>query len=555
MNSQIPMLRRKKPGPFFTQKFYLKRGLIPFLAFCLLFGLSLLYAEENNPLTALSKQIMDAKTSQELYAPFESLKEYYFKDNKYSEFVDYLRSLDQKKKGLEPFIDYYIALARYQQLKYLEDKQLWDEYFSQGNNYRDDLTQAGLKAVAGTPPSDPLHVYAQLVLWQFHKDQQDAFEEGSLSDLMTSALDYAAANQDLRPIKQAADKFSVYGEKGKAKELYKIYAQKLISSGKNEEDLANSALAFYKENNVELAENIYDAYIDGISKSSPKEKLASILADIAHSFAYKDQGPSDPSYAEKIFKKMEELAGKDSFDQGLMYLRAFNLEKAKDYPLAKDMYVDLTLRFPQSPHYDEAVFKAGLISAYVLRDINAARGYFEKLTARESGFSPQAISSLYQLGLLSQWENDTAAAKDYYNKLVEIAKDGFPGTTALARERLKEIEEGKPVEYNLKTFLDLSFKKENLSFDMSKLNILLRPYKARMSENVSVSSTAYTAPTGCMQVELQYLWSGDLGKAKPSISQPSFDTSYISAGTKEVNLVVVSPTGTIDRAFDIVDVQ
>jgi hypothetical protein len=56
-----------------------------------------------------------------------------------------------------------------------------------------------------------------------------------------------------------------------------------------------------------------------------------------------------------------------------------------------------------------------------------------------------------------------------------------------------------------------------------------------------------------MQVELQYLWSGHLGENKPSTSQSSFETSYTTAGTKEINLVVVSPTGVIDRTLDMVD--
>ncbi|MFH1457956.1 MAG: hypothetical protein ABIG31_02170 [Candidatus Omnitrophota bacterium] len=496
---------------------------------------------------------MEAKAPQDYYAPFEGIKSFYFKNNKYSDFVEYLKSLGQKKKAAEPFIQYYIALARYHHLKYLEEKQLWDEYFSQGNTYRDELTQGSLKAIEATFAHEPVHIYARLVLWQFHKDQQDAFEEGALSDLMVAAVDYSATASDFKALKDVADKFFSYKELGKSKQLYKIYAQKLITSDMGDAALENAASGFYKEGNLELAENIYDAYIDRAFKTKPQEELVSVLTDIARAFVYKDEGQSDPLYAEKIFKRLEEKAGKEIFGQELMYLRGFNLEKAKEYPEAKGAYDAMVLRFPQSPRHDEVIFKAGLISVYVLRDKNKARGYFEKLAEREKDFTPQAASALYQLGLLSQWELDTAAARDYYNKLLEVAAGNFSDTAALAKERLKEIEESRPLEYNLKTFLDLSLEKENAVYDMSKIDLRSRPYQVKKKQNVSIVSTAYTAPTGCMQVELQYLWSGHLGKEKPSASQATFDTSYSSSGTKEINLIILSPTGIIDRSLDIVD--
>jgi len=527
-----------------------------FRIFTIIFSLSFIansFAQEDNKLVALSKQIIESKTSQDLYAPFESLKVFYFKDNKYSEFVDFLKSLEQKKKTLGPFVNYYIALSRYTQLKYLEEKQLWDEYFAQGNNYRDELTQSAQNAISGTTPKDAPNIYSRLILWQFHKNQQDAFLENSLSDLMASVLEYSKSASGPEPIKEVADKLLSYQEKGKSKELYKLYAEKLLSSGINDEGLSIAASGFYKEGNLELAQNIYDVYIDRITKSLPKEKSIPVLIDITKSFAYKDDGSSDAVYAEKIFSKIEELSGKGVFDQELMYLRAFNLEKAKDYPKAKDVYNDLILKFPETSHSDEAVYKEGVICTYVLKDINQGRIYFEKL-AQKTTPSSQVISSLYQLGLLSQWENDFDKAKSYYNKLIEQAAANFADTVTLARQRLKEIEEAKPLEYNLKTFIDVSLKKEYSTFDMTKLDLKAHPYSSKIDTSVSINSTAYTAPTGCMQVELQYLWSGDLGTNQPSVNQPSFDTTYTSKGTKEINLIVVSPTGIIDRSFDLVDV-
>jgi len=522
-------------------------------------------AQEDNKLVALTKQIIEAKTNEELYPALEELKNLYLKENKYNDFVDFLDSLAKQKNTLEAAVNYYIAYSRCLQLKYLEEVQSWDEYFSQGNNYRDQITASLQKTIDSTTAKDALHINGRLLLWQFHKGQQDVFSEQALSDLLNSVLEYSKEAKEVKPIKEAADKLLVYGEKGKSKELYKIYVSKIVTSDIKDVELNTIALGSYNEGNLDLAEEIYDVYIERIQKSLAKEKLTPLLIDIAKLFYYNDERPSDALYAEKIFKKIEEVGTKEAFDEELIYLRAFNLEKAKEYPKAKDIYLDLVQRYPQTLHRGEADFKEGIIYTYILRDIKTGKSYFEKLalsanpepveeSAQKETPSPQVISSLYQLGLLSQWEEDLVKAKEYYDKLVEEAKDGFAETVTLAKERLKEIQEAKPLEYNLKTFLDVSLKDEYTTLDTSKLDLRARPYKTKRDAEVSINSTPYIAQSGCLQVELQYLWSGHLGKVLPSSDAPSLNTNYMYPGTKEINLVVVSPTGVIDRNIDLVDV-
>ncbi len=533
--------------------------LVFFTGYELLAGSYGLFALEDNKIIDLSKQIIEAKTSAGLYAPFEQLKETYFSGNKYSDFVDLLKSLSEKKDIAEPFIDYYIALSRYSQLKYLEEKQLWEEYFTKGNEYRDELTKDAQKAIDATNAQDPLNIYSRLVLWQFHRDEQDNFADGLLEGLMNSVLEYSKAAKEPRGIvKEAADKLIYYGEKSKARQLYKIYADKIISADITDETLAASALGFYKEGNLELTEMLYDSYIDRIEKTGGKEKLTSILKDLAKDFSYSpaggSEGPKDPAYAEKLFKKMEEALGEGVFDEELMYLRAFNLEKSKENVEAKDAYQNLLKQYTGTKYAEEANFKLGIIDTYILRDIKSARTAFEALIEKEN-ISPQVISSLYQLGLLEQWEEKNEKAKEYYNKLLEKAGASFAQTAALAKERLKEIEESKPLEYNLKTFLDLSLKEENKEFEMTKLDLKSAPYIVKQGETVNIISSVYTAASGCMEVQLQYLWSLDSGDKKPSASQAAFETAYADKGTKVIGLVVVSPEGFIDRSVTIVDVN
>ncbi|MDD5166646.1 MAG: hypothetical protein PHQ57_04595 [Candidatus Omnitrophica bacterium] len=527
--------------------------------FCILiFGFWIsCFAQEGNKLASLTKQIIEAQNNSDLYAPFSELKDIYFKENKYSEFSEFLTSLLAKNKALEPFIDYYTALSRYQQLKYLEEKQNWDEYFSQGNNYRDQVAANLEKTISLTAKKDPLHIYGQLLLWQFHRDQQDAFEEEALLNLMNYVAEYAKDTSDIQPIKLTADQLASYGEKGKSKELYKIFVDKMLASNITEEELSKAALEFYKQANLDLSEVLYDAYIARITKPDNKEKVIPILIDIAKAFSYKDNGPSDMSYAEQIFQKIEELGSDGVFDEALMYLRAYNLEKAKEYRRARDTYLELVKIAPEGAHVDEAEYKVGIIYVYVLKDIKTGKDYFEKLAQKET-LSPQGASALYQLGLLAQWENDFVKAKEYYNKLLERAKEGFPDTVALAKARLKEIDAASPIDYNLQAFLGASLKEDSINIDAAKSNLSASLYAPKKDQETKILSGSYELENGCMQVELQYLWSGELGKITVPSEQlslsPALNTSYADAGTKVINVLIVSPTGAVDRGLVMVDV-
>jgi len=527
-------------------------ALVLFCALC--FGISHSYAQDSKDLTGLSKQVMEAKNNAEAYTIIGKISDIYAKDNKYNECVDFLTSLKKQKPAAASTLNYYIGLTRYNQLKFLEEKQNWDEYFAQGNTYREQLTASLGEAISSSTPKDPVNIYAHLTTWKFHRDQQDTANETALEDLMNAVGSYAKEAKDLIPLRDAAGALSSYDEKAKARQLYKIYADSLLSSGASDIELKSSADNFYKEGNLELAENIYDAYIERLEKAGEKEKLFSVLTELARGFMYNDSGNSDPLYAEKIFGEIDALGVKPGLSEELMYLRAFNLEKAKNFSGAHDAYLALLKIYPETKYADKANFKLGIISAYVLGDIPEAKGYFEKLSAGDKVTS-ETISSLYQLGLFNQWQQDTEKAKGYYSRLLEKAGEGFPETCSLAKDRLAEIGANKEIEYNLKTFLDLSLKPENASFNMTKCAIAASPYAGKKSQATNISASVVTGGSGCMQIQLEYLWSGATGEVKPSSGQAAFATSYSESGTKVVNLVAVSPSGTIDRSMDFVDIE
>jgi len=148
----------------------------------------------------------------------EALKSDYYKDNRYGQFFDFLDSYKSKSSALTPCLDYYKAQARFDQLKYLEEKQSWDEYFAQGNTYRDQIVESAKKAASASACGDGLQLKSLLLLWQFHHDQQDAFAEQSLEDLSNALTECAPAVKDPKAIKEVADKLMAYDEKFKAKQ-------------------------------------------------------------------------------------------------------------------------------------------------------------------------------------------------------------------------------------------------------------------------------------------------------------------------------------------------
>ena len=506
-------------------------------------------------------------------AGIEELKSKYFTLNQYNEFIDALANFKDKDKSIQPCLAYYKALGRYQQLKYLEAKQSWDDYFANGNTYRDQIVENTKKVIDQAASSDPLKLKSMLLVWQFHRDQQDAFSEAALVDLVAELNVYAKETNDLQLIKDTADKFLAYEEKANARLAYKLYVDKLVAS-QTEPQLKKAAAGFYKEGNLELAQGIYDVYIEKISKLPASEKLIQELFEIASLFVYKPegyglasdsqshkpQGLYDMNYAEKIYERIEGLGVKDAFNQGTIYLRAFNLEKLTSYKKAEGLYLQLIQLYPDTKYYDEAVYKIAMINAYAclpdrqaLANLDKARKYFGILTAK-SVFSPQVISSFYQLGLLAQWGGDFTGAKEYYNLLIKNSRDNYASVTAQAKDRLKEIEENKQLSYNLKTFLDLSLKNDSALVETGKLELKVSNYVLEKNQKFTVSSSVNMPQSGCNQVQLQYLWSGDLGGASPEAGEDNFQGVYPDAGTKTVNIIVISPAGAIDRSFIMLDV-
>jgi hypothetical protein len=136
----------------------------------------------------------------------EESKTKYLAANQYNEFVGFLDNFKGKDKVDPLCLKFYKAQARYLQLKYLEEKQSWDDYFANGNTYRQQLVENAQKVIDRADTGNPLRPKARLLLWQFHYDQQDVFAAQALDDLITDVNVYAKEAGDPELVKNIADK-------------------------------------------------------------------------------------------------------------------------------------------------------------------------------------------------------------------------------------------------------------------------------------------------------------------------------------------------------------
>lgn len=536
----------------------MKRSFILFVCIGLVFciGTPRAFSQKPDALSRLSKQALEASTSAQMYSALDALKSVYLAEHRYADFIDFLDSLAGKKKTQKLAIDYFAALTRYEQLLYLEDNQLWDEYFSMGNTYRDDITERAGSVRAAALPGDPAGVYARIVLWRFHQHQQDAFLEESRDDLIAQAASYAASvptEGPLDPVKDAADALLAAGERSRAKQLYRLYVEKIRVQGLTRDQTGSLAQAFLAEGNGDLAQSMYDLYIEDLIKNESAESASAALLDIAGSFVYRPEGVFDMAYAESLFSRAEELGGKGALSEELLYRRAANLQAAGEYEPAKRSFEEILAAYPESRYRTEAGYKVGLITAYILRDRQEARKLFEVVSA-DKGADEYQAASLYHLGLLSQWEGQKQAAEGYYGQVLKSATE-MPSLAALTRKRLEEIEADEDLAYNLKTFLDLTFLPENVRFDRTKVTLTCDPKALAVDEETSVEARPVLGPTGCFQVDVQYMWSGLLGSASVGTTDARFQTSFAEPGVKEIFIVVNSPTGFLDRNLLLIDVE
>ena len=525
---------------------------------------------------------------------WEELSVLYFSQGRYNQLVDFLRKLEGVAvSGCELPLGYHIGLCRYHQLRYLEETRNWPEYFDRGNFYREELFQETLKTVSLCPES-PWAIKAQVINWLEHKAQNDSLGKEAIDKLISLINTYVKQEVEvlnLEVIKEAADVLQREEEPALAKAVYNLYVNRLDGAKTAKEELRLAAESALESGNISLAEIVYERYIDGIKGSFSKEALVKELSVIAEQFSAAGSGRfKDMAYAEKIFTILEDSCGTGCFSDELQYSRAYNLQRLRDYSKAVQEYEKLAKNFPASLRINEAEFKLGVLYTYAPLDISSNRNtknnltgsqkekglhYWQKVIERDSDLI-LVVESLYHKALIGQYAQSFAAALADYSRILERINNNpdFKELTERVFKRQKEIQESKPIEYNLKTFLDVSLKGgEPPGAQTAALDLSAEPFKTTIGKpvnpalshpgelpysgkgGVKFSLNQPQTMTGCLVPELTYLWSGDLGSVYPVPTTPEFSTDYQTKGVKVVNVVVLSGLEPVGSALEMVDVD
>ena len=545
--------------------------------------LSALNAQEAD--TAKLKQLEEQvlANSKENVPALEELAGLYFAGGRYNQFADFLGKLAKDSlQDCSAAAGYYLALCRYHQLRHLEEAQDWQEYFDKGASYREELFRQ-TQDIALNCPNSPFAIRAQIINWLEHKARNDGEREDSLNKVISLINGYVkqARLEDIEVIKEAADALAREKETTFSRAAYNLYVNRMIAKEVSIDKLRHSAQEALTQGNLELSEAIYERYLQLIASFFSKDKFAAELIGLANKFAAgtpEGDGAAsnsrshskslDPQYAERIFSALEDYSGADYFSQELQYLRAYNLERMKEYSKCALEYEELVTRFPAGQravvgppiaqaagaYTDKAEFKLGLIYTYILGQKEKGLASWQKVIERNSSLN-YVLESLYHQGLISQYEGKVDQAKAGYEKIVQLIgeKADFKGLEQRVSLRQKEMQELKEIEYNLKMFLDSSLKEGTLN--QSPLELLASPLKADIQEAVKFSSQQPVLQTGCLAPELTYLWSGDLGDVSPVPVEPEFISRYQSSGVKAVNLVVLTPAGVVGSCLEMVEVE
>jgi tetratricopeptide (TPR) repeat protein len=483
------------------------------------------------------------------------LSKIYLTNHLYADFMDALRKLEKvKRPECELAVGYYIGLCRYHQLRYLEETKNWQEYFDSGNAYRQELFTETERIVKMCPDTE-FGLRSQALNWLQHKVQNDAQAEDSLNKL-TQMIQSYSQKEDFDPdvVKEVADTFSAQDEPSAAKSAYNIYVKGLLAKENPPERLRSIAESSLSKGNIDLAQILYERYIELIKVSLTKDNLAKELIAIIKQFATDgwSQG-EDPLYAEKTFGVLEGSCGRNYFSEELQYLRAYNLERAREHSRAIEEYEIFVKDFPKSDRLDEVEFKLGIFYCY-------ARGQKEKGVAllqniaEGAGALEYKAEALYHHSLLNQYKGEPEAAKSGYGKILALVSENtadFKSLSGRTAERLKEIKQQRPIEHNLKTFLDATV--GGYASGQGGLEIVVNPYKEFRGGTIRFNVPQLQLETGCLVPELTYLWSGDLGGAAVP-TEPEFSAAYTGIGTKVVNLVVLSADEVMGAAIGMAEI-
>ncbi|MBL7197894.1 MAG: tetratricopeptide repeat protein [Candidatus Omnitrophica bacterium] len=526
--------------------------------FLSIFSVQFCLAQQDAKRIDLLKQgIRDIQTAEGSELLLTELLDVYVQGNDFDEFYNFLETVEKKKIFRKTSIVYYYkALTRFRQMQFLEENKMWQELFDNKDSYIADLDESLAKARKLNTCVNPLALRIKFLEAQIKEDNEASLIE-TLEDLFNLAKEYIETENDVEVIRDIADKLSEEKQDTYAKKLYSVYVTKISRADIGQEELKKIAEDFLKKDKINLAVSLYNAYLDRLT-GTPEDRdiIIKEMFDMAEKFEHSGWREGiDPFFAEKLYEKIESLYNVESFDEFSQLQRAYNLERIKEYEFCFEEYLRLIDIFPNYQDKDRIYFRLGILSAYEFNKIDEAKEYFLKVT---NNF-PQSLdylNSLYHLGLLNHWQGNLEKADEFYKKILEKTKDikdRFE-IALLAESRIKEIDDDRDIEYNLRMFLGAVLVEIEEEKPYLYLELFARAGKDYLDETIKFQTNSYFTDTGCLQQDFTYLWSGQLGSNQNPFNEYQFETSYQDLGTKVVNVVLVGPSGVVDGTIEMADV-
>ncbi|MDD5019995.1 MAG: hypothetical protein PHH75_05250 [Candidatus Omnitrophica bacterium] len=531
---------------------------IIFLMFCAWLCFSGAAAPADDPAAAPSIETLKTAVTAGDPQGLENLKSvvaWYVGDGKFDELTVYLTSL--LKKGFErlPDVYFYRAYGRQVQLDSWKKTKNWEGVYDKGPEMKTamekDLAQAE-KFVQGRPD---MALRIAILRWTVASQDDPEAASGLFDDVVNKARSAATQPDTMALIKKMADALSTYEDKNLARRLYEVYASALKASGPKPEQLKKAGQDFAQQKNIYLAKTLFEGYLEQFA--GDPEVLAKETVLVADKFAHQGYEEAlDPVYAESLYQKAFDLAGQKAFTSSSQYSRAFNLERMKEYIPAFEAYGRFLEAYPQESRRREVEFRRGVLAAYAKKDTASALEIFLRLKD-ESVLDRNGLSSLYQLGLLNQWQENKEAAKGFYGVLLDSVTQGGldpqkDGLAVLARERLAEIEENKEMKYGLRLFLEGIFR---APASPAGVDLTARPAVAAAFKSVSLIVTTSNPQTGCMTPQLAYEWSGEMGSLQNIPNVAELTTDYALPGIRVVHVAVLGQNGPEGVSFEMVQIE
>ncbi len=488
---------------------------------------------------------------EDVFYVVEEAKDKYFAKKDYSGFLAYL---NKNKTCLgDNYIKYYTAFVKFSELKQYEDSQDWQKYFDLKETYQEIIENNLSEVIAGiSEPITPLYLKALYLDWILEK-QKTGFNENEKLDVLIDYIKlYTNDSRQFGILKTIADKLLDDGLIRQSSIVYDMYAKMLISNNVNCDMLLNTAEQAFKNKRYKLARSLYAAYLDKIYSTATKEEYLKHTTRIISLFVDNGwQTGIDKDFAEELFAQLENNFP-EGIDANLLFMRGYNLERMSYYQQAVAQFRKFILNYPEDKRVNEAFFHAGIIELYLLNKKDGL-DLLKQIIAK-NGSSSYLNSALYYAGLYLQKENLTEQAKLYYQKLkgiLESAEVIDGSLLSLTNDRLNEINNGKALENNLRSFLEAGFDSVKL---LGNVSVAPSPAKGYTGETIDIASSYFVGNVGCFQPVLDFVWSGDLGSASVLNSTQQFSTTFSTPGPKIILLSVKSATELVGKHIAIIEI-